>query len=369
VNCSAERLSNPDDPTLIRRLRAKAGVIRRGSQRLFEKALALISPRLLLTIFPPRSVGIEPTNICNLHCPLCPTPMSTRQKGRMSLENFSRLVGDLPASISMVYLYLSGEPLLHPNCFDMISVLSRRGLRSCISTNGALLGGRIEDVLDSKLSELIISLDGATEATYQKYRVGGDFHKLLANIRRLVQARRERNLLNPKIVLQCIVMRSTEPELDLMVQLAKELEVDALSLISVSLGTHRTDEWERSRLADSFLPQTSSISRYERDAAGQWTTKWRHRYCAAWRQPVILWNGDMTVCCFDHNGLEVYGNVLASKFSDVWLGTDHAECLKKILFRKMTICRTCGITSGDENRLLEVDALKRFNLHIRPMGS
>ncbi len=275
----------------------------------------------------------------------------------MSLEDFGKIVGDLPASISMVYLYLSGEPLMHPNCFDMVSVLSQRGLRSCISTNGTMLEGQIENILDSKLSEIIISLDGATEATYQKYRVGGDFPKLLTAIRRLVRERRERKIFNPKIVLQCIVMRSTEPELDLVVQLAKELEVDVLSLVSVSLGTHRTEEQERGRLAESFLPRSSSIIRYERDGAGRWALKWRHRYCASWRQPVVLWNGDMTACCFDHNGLEVYGNAVSNKLSDVWLGADHADSLRKILFRDMGICRTCGITSGDENRSFAVGSL------------
>jgi radical SAM protein with 4Fe4S-binding SPASM domain len=270
----------------------------------------------------------------------------------MSFSNFKKIAQNLPSSVETVHLYLSGEPLINDECFHMVSFLSDRNLKSSISTNGTLLGKRIEEILDSQLSELIIGVDGATEETYRKYRVGGNFTTLIDNIRKLVQAKKQRGQLYPSIVLQYIVMKHTEKEIDLAIQMAKDLKVDALSLISVSLGTHHNSDNERKRLASTYLPEDSSFSRYEADHTGKLNNKWRHNFCPLWREPVILWNGDITACCFDHNGLEVYGNVLTRNFGEIWQSKKHLQVVQKILHRKMKICRTCGICSGDEHKYL-----------------
>jgi MoaA/NifB/PqqE/SkfB family radical SAM enzyme len=334
----------------LTRIRKNAGRLKRGLIQRFEKCLARNAPGLLLELFAPSAVIIEPTNICNLRCALCPTSQSKRKKGRMPLEAFRKIATELPRSIRTCQLYLSGEPLLHDDCFTMVSELSRLGLKTSLSTNGTRLGECVDEVLDSPPDELIIALDGAERQTYERYRIGGDFDSVVDNIRRLVLAKRARNLHRPQIVLQCLVTRDTETELGTVQELARDLGVDALSFISISLGTHHTDAATRRQLAERFLPQDDSSCRYEPSLKGDYALKWKHPYCPLWRIPVILWNGDLTACCFDLNGKEVYGNVLERSFYDVWRGANHVSVLQRMLPRKMTICKTCGITSGDENR-------------------
>jgi len=329
------------------------GNVKRCLERSFEKILSQISLPLLLWLFPIKSVIIETTNLCNLHCPLCPTQSSNRERGIMSFPDFLKIAESLPSSIQNVSLYLSGEPLINKNIFRMVTFLVNRDIYCSISTNGTLLGKKIDKILDSGLSELIIGVDGATEDTYKKYRKGGDFPVLIENIRRLVQEKRKRCLKTPFIEIQFIIMKHTEKEMDLAVKLAKDLKVDAISFISVSLGTHQTDEGERKKLVSEYLPNDLSFSRYYIDNTGMPINKWQYNYCPLWRLPVILWNGDITVCCFDHNGLEVYGNILRRNFIDVWKSKEHFQVVNKMLFRKMSICKTCGLCSGDENRYLK----------------
>lgn len=342
----------PDVKLKLTRMRKKAGHLKRGLFRWFENGLARKAPGLLLELFPPSAVIIEPTNICNLRCPLCPTSQSRRKKGRMPLAALRKIAAGLPSSIQTIHLYLSGEPLLHDDCFTMVSELSRLGLKTSLSTNGTRLGKCVDAVLDSQPDELIIALDGAKRETYARYRIGADFDSVVDNIRRLVLAKRARNLLRPRIVLQCLVTRDTEPELGAVQGLARDIGVDAISFISVSLGTQYTDAATRQQLAERFLPQDASGCRYERSLNGDYVLKWKHPYCPLWRLPVILWNGDVTSCCFDHDGIEVYGNVLEQSFHDVWRGANHVSVVQRMLPRKMTICKTCGITSGDENRYI-----------------
>ena len=49
----------------------------------------------------------------------------------------------------------------------MVTFLVNRDIYCSISTNGTLLGEKIDKILDSGLSELIIGVDGATEDTYK----------------------------------------------------------------------------------------------------------------------------------------------------------------------------------------------------------
>lgn len=334
----------------LTRIRKKAGRLKRELSQWFEKCLARKAPGLLLELFPPSAVIIEPTNICNLRCALCPTSQSMRKKGRMPLEALRKIAAELPSSIRTCHFYLSGEPLLHDDCFAMVAELSRLGLKTTLSTNGTRLGKCVDEVLDSQPDELIIALDGANRETYGRYRIGGDFDSVVHNIRRLVIAKRARNLHRPRIVLQCLVTRDTEAELGAVQELARDVGVDEISFISISLGTHHTDAATRRQLAERFLPQDTSFCRYERSLKGDYVLKWKRPYCPLWRLPVILWNGDLTACCFDHDGVEVYGNILKRSFSDVWRGADHVSVVQRMLPRKMTICETCGLTSGDENR-------------------
>jgi len=231
----------------------------------------------------------------------------------------------------------------------MVKFLVNRNINCSISTNGTFLREKIDQILDSGLSELIIGVDGATEDTYKKYRKGGNFPVLIENIRRLVQEKRKRRLKTPFIKIQFIITKHTEKELDLAVKLAKDLNVDGISFISVSLGTHQTDEKTRKKLAKEYLPHDLSFSRYNIDKEERVINKWKYNYCPHWKIPVILWNGNITVCCFDHNGLEVYGNPLKKNLLEVWKNKEHHKVVQKIIFRKMKICKTCGLCSGDEH--------------------
>jgi len=270
----------------------------------------------------------------------------------MSLSDFEKIIGKLPSSIQSLDLYFSGEPLINQALNEMVKLIVSRNIYCTVSTNGSFMGSEIEEILDSGLSKLIIGVDGASEDTYKQYRVGGNFTILVENIKKLVYEKRKRKLQHPLIVFQYIVMKQTEKEVDKAVRLARELKVDAISLLSVSLGTHRTGQGEREKLSGKYLPDDLAYSRYYLDENGKLKSKWQPNYCPAWKKPVVFWNGDMTTCCFDHDGLEVYGNILQKSFKEIWESKEHGQKVKSILSRKMKICKTCGLCSGDQNRYI-----------------
>ena len=70
----------------------------------------------------------------------------------MSFPDFLKIAESLPSSIQNVSLYLSGEPLINKSIFRMATFLVNRNIYCSVSTNGTLLGEKIDKILDSGLS-------------------------------------------------------------------------------------------------------------------------------------------------------------------------------------------------------------------------
>lgn len=150
---------------------------------------------------------IEPTGNCQLQCPLCPTPLfPNHRKGLMSLDKFLELVDLALESEYMkpgddVHLYGFGEPLLHKQLPEMIRKLTSNGLTTKINTNGLLLDERVSDLIsEANITKVLVSIDGNTKEDYSKYRVGGDFSKLLKNLKEIGNRNRS-YLLEGQIIL------------------------------------------------------------------------------------------------------------------------------------------------------------------------
>ena len=63
----------------------------------------------------PVELVMDPSNLCNLHCPLCPTGQgrNERSKGKMSFVNFRKIIDELGAYLYRVDLHNWGEPFLN----------------------------------------------------------------------------------------------------------------------------------------------------------------------------------------------------------------------------------------------------------------
>ena len=85
----------------------------------------------------PYKVMIEPTNSCNLGCPICPTGLKikSRDKGIIKLEQFKKFIDQIKNKTIELYLQNWGEPTLSKQLPEMISYASSQGLWMNLSTN------------------------------------------------------------------------------------------------------------------------------------------------------------------------------------------------------------------------------------------
>ena len=112
-------------------------------------------------------VYVEITNICNRACSFCPG--TKREKRRMTIPEFSLILDKLEGVTEYIYLHVMGEPLTHPELIDFINLASSRGFKCSITTNGTLLSKRYEELLNSKIYKVNISVHSFENGDREEY--------------------------------------------------------------------------------------------------------------------------------------------------------------------------------------------------------
>ncbi len=134
------------------------------------------------------SALVELTYRCNLDCVFCYNDLELQGKP-MALEDYERFFRDL-ASLSCLHLTLSGgEPLVHPQFFEIAAKARELGFVLRIKSNGHALRGRMLERLKEEIDPFVVevSLHGAHAETHDRQtRVPGSFERLVANLEQML---------------------------------------------------------------------------------------------------------------------------------------------------------------------------------------
>jgi MoaA/NifB/PqqE/SkfB family radical SAM enzyme len=235
------------------------------------------------------SVNLELTNHCNLRCTICPVNTTMRRpKGFMDPALFRRVIDENP-QIHFVLAFQWGEPLLHPQFFELVRYARDRGVRTMITSNGTHLSPENRaKILECGLERITFSVDGDAESHFAIRQY--ELEKLRRDVRLLV-AERDAAKSGLKIDVSMVVDAATEHALPAFLS-----------------------EWK------GVVDRVQAIPRL---VAEKRTTPCRE----LWRGTlVVLWDGRVTVCCVDSEGLLEVGNATETPLSEVWNG----ERMRKI---------------------------------------
>lgn len=151
----------------------------------------------------PLQIDVALNESCNLRCPMCTYSDGLSNKGKeswMTLEHWQALLADaVPRGLCAVGFNGINEPLIRPDLWEFVRAAREAGvLDVMLHTNGTRLGGPQVSALvhpDRGLTRIFVSLDAATNETYQQMRPGaGDLETTEAQIRGLLYARAGRPL-------------------------------------------------------------------------------------------------------------------------------------------------------------------------------
>ncbi|MCU1368924.1 MAG: hypothetical protein JWO77_118 [Ilumatobacteraceae bacterium] len=142
----------------------------------------------------PRQMEFALTNTCNLQCAMCngnwSSAIRSQREGRPRLEAvygesfYEELAEFLPHLDEARFLggepFLGAEPL---QVMEMLAELPRRA-RVTITTNGTIFTPRVERILERLDPDVVVSIDGASSATFDRIRVGAHFDDVVENLDR-----------------------------------------------------------------------------------------------------------------------------------------------------------------------------------------
>jgi len=284
---------------------------------------------------------IDPTNICILHCPLCPTGRGTlkRPRGRMALDDFQRMIDEVAEYAYFVDLYNWGEPFLHPQVFDMIAYASSKNISTKISTNLNYFDqGMARQVVESGLEELVVSLDGADQEIYETYRVGGSLNKVLSNLRLVLERKEMMHSPFPFVTIRVLLNRHNESQISEIRQLGRRLGVDNIVVAPIMVDTDRREDMEE------WLPTKDSYSFYDYETRQDKTLQRAGACPYLWQRFVISWEGGVSPCCWYDDPANDFGNAFAEPVKTIW--NNEFYLASRRVFRgerasRETICVRC----------------------------
>ncbi len=278
----------------------------------------------------PHTIMIEPVSFCNLKCPLCPTPHLKREKGLMNFGDYKNIIDEVNEYIFHLRLWGWGEPLLHPEIFEMIKYAKSKKMYVNLSTNASFLNKeKVKKIIDSKIDNFIVSLDGITSNVYEKYRKRGNFTNILESIRFLSKYKKEKNS-RTKITIQFIVMKHNEHQIKDFINLIKSYGLD------FQIKTVGAMVPENINKIKKFLPKNP---RYNRYVEGK--EKPQKPMCL--REAFILQNGNVSACCNDAYGEYIFGNIKTQNLKEIWKNKRYRNFREMAQKRKVNnpMCNLC----------------------------
>jgi radical SAM protein with 4Fe4S-binding SPASM domain len=262
-----------------------------------------------------------------------------RMTGMMKLTTFQTIMDKIGDDICFLLIYHQGEPLMNKNFYDFVRLAKEKNIYVTTSTNGHYFTpANVSKLIECGLDSMIVSMDGSTQESYEKYRVGGTLQKVIDGTRLLMQEKRKRKSRTPNVALQFLVMKHNEVELDSMKHLAKDLDVDRFLVKNIEV---RSVEEAR-----SWLPKNPNFRRYNFDGQALRVKNDDEKYCARpWTSALINWEGTMVPCCFDKNGHHPMGNInQTAHIGDLWFNGSYSSFRNQMLEdrNQIEICRNCN---------------------------
>ena len=288
----------------------------------------------------PYTYSIEPTSLCNLQCPECPTGIGEilREKTNIDHDLYIKILDQIKNHASYLMLYLQGEPFLSSKIFEMLQLANTYKIYSCISTNGHFLTDQnARKTVESGLDRIIISLDGATPDVYRIYRKRGSFHEVVAGIRRLVETKEKMHSQTPYIILQFIVFKHNQHQIEEIKNLGNQLGVNLITIKTAQLYNYTNGH--------SMLTDLTKLARYKKvNDKIIFKNKLSNSCQRIWSTGVITTDGMMTSCCYDKHSNFIMGNAKNDPIKKIWSSDKFINHRLNILTdrKKIKMCTNCG---------------------------
>lgn len=250
----------------------------------------------------PPFIKIEPTAQCQLRCAGCwhrdiEFKRQFTPADSLTLDSFRHILEPIARTTVGISISFRGEPLLNRGLPALIGYAHEKGIATTFPTNLSMpiTPEYAEQLIASGLDTIYVSLDGASEESYRQYRIGGDFNRVLANVRLLADTRLRMGARRPRLIWKMVIFEQNRNEIPIQEQKYKEYGFD---------GYERVIDWQSRSYA--ALKDARNRSMIEKKSGCYWL----------WNAAVITFNGEVRPCC-THESFGL-GNAVQQDFGELW---------------------------------------------------
>jgi len=283
-------------------------------------------------LFPP-IVQVETQSGCNAACAFCPNKktMATLPQGRMDEALFRKIIDEAVAyGPERISPYLNNEPLLDPDLPDRIRYIAskkRPSTEISINTNASRLeGGLARELLRCGLNALHISFHGISKESYEASMRGLNFEENLRRVDDFLALWREAPEPKPHVHVTMVHSKLIEAEIPRIRAYWGERGIKA---VIRPLGNRAHVAVEQANLNP-----------------GEWLP---FVHCKELiHQAVIIYNGDVLLCCVDWERSTVLGNLRDQSLYEVWNGPKFLDIRRRYFSGNVQgiLCGRCKRAKG-----------------------
>ncbi|MDP8259970.1 MAG: radical SAM protein [Candidatus Gygaella obscura] len=308
---------------------------------------------------------IDPANYCNLKCPFCPTGQGRNSRFRsiLSLDNYKRIIEEIGPYLIHIDFCNWGEPFLNPNIFEMIRLAKEYDIDTKVDSNFNLLTENdLDRLIASGLDKVIVSIDGVSEETYSKYRVGGNYYKAMDNMKKLIEKKRRLNSLNPQVHWQFLVFRHNEHEIEQAKRIADNLGVDHLGITKAFIGNK--DWFPENKEYSNYHGDTLKDVDSAKDTALLFKDSSSKICYWPWEAIAINPNGSVSVCCSVEEEKDDFGNIFNQPFNKLWNNDKYVSARRFLVNRGNN-----GHKHSEDNICFRCKHIGMINISLASMSS
>lgn len=308
-------------------------------------------PRLTYLFF-------ELTDACNLSCLHCGSNASPQNKNYLSYKDVKNVLDQVASAFSpqsIMICFSGGEPLLHPQFFEMVAYAKKIGFSCGITTNGTLIDSVVaRKMVESGLDSVTFSLDGLRDIHDWFRNRKGAFDRTIRGINNLLDASQGR------IVTQIttVIHGKNIHQLNEMFELVHKLGINSWRIVNLEPIGRALENKDLLLNAKQFCQLLCFIreKRYSPQTEIDITYGCSHYLMENFEKMVrdnyficgagifvasVLCNGDIYACMDIERRAElIQGNIFKDNFVDVWKNKfQFYRCDKS---EKCEICRQCS---------------------------
>jgi MoaA/NifB/PqqE/SkfB family radical SAM enzyme len=187
----------------------------------------------------PFGLVVDPSDMCQLACPGCVHSSRSEllnvfdwHKGTLSEDRFSALLKHYGPYAIGVYFCNYGEPLLNLRTPHLIRQAKKYLLGTALSTSLSVTRFDPDAYVESGLDFMVLSIDGATQPVYERFRRNGKLELVLDNVRKLVDAKRRRGRRTPVLSWNFLAFEHNAHEIPAASRMARKLGVNLFRVVN-----------------------------------------------------------------------------------------------------------------------------------------